>query len=170
MAVIQALCTRCITLDRGRVAIDASPAKAIAFYSCDNTSPSFEGPAEAGLAPRIFAGRIAPYQEDSGRPGMKFNLSISSPHAQRVALDVRLTDRLAAPVGYGSLGSLDSGQMVQLKRGENKVAFILPVDQLANGSYSVSLDLTIPFVEYIHRLEQCLHFDVEAPPAPGAIS
>jgi hypothetical protein len=39
--------------------------------------------------------------------------------------------------------------------------------QLAIGSYLVSVDVHVPWTEYLDRLENCLAFDVTRPPREG---
>jgi lipopolysaccharide transport system ATP-binding protein len=46
----------------------------------------------------------------------------------------------------------------------NPVSFNLPINQLALGSYFISLDLSLPWIEYLDRVESCLYFEVARPP------
>jgi lipopolysaccharide transport system ATP-binding protein len=167
MAVIQSLCSRCIALDGGRVAIDAVPARAIqAYLSEENEPASFERDLGSRRDPYISSGRIE-LSEVLGRPAMRITISVVSSETHAVGLDLRVCDRMGAPVGYGSLGAFDERSMLRLRPGSNTCAFAMPVDHLANGSYYLSLDLTVPFVRYIDRVERCLYFNVHREPSSG---
>ena len=43
----------------------------------------------------------------------------------------------------------------------------VPIYQLAVGTYYISMDLTIPDVEYYDRAENCLSFEITRPPREG---
>jgi len=167
MPVIQTLCSRCIVLRQGQVVIDASPTEAKSYYMMETIqASSFEFRPPADGKAHITAGSVASDTE-SGRAAVRIDVTVESPSEQKLSLDVRLEDRSGTPIGYGSLGSLDKNQMIQMYPGMNSVSLLLPIDQLANGSYFVSLDLIVPSVEFLDRLEHCLHFDVERPPTSG---
>lgn len=81
---------------------------------------------------------------------------------RRISLDVRLQDKLGSMVGYGSLGTLRNLESLQLSSGLNQIDLVLKTNQLAVGSYIISLDLTEPFVRYFGRFENILSFEVDA--------
>ena len=58
--------------------------------------------------------------------------------------------------------------MVELKPGENHVSCRFSASALANGRYTLTLKLTLPFVESLDEAANILSFDLETPPAPGA--
>ncbi|MBW4630326.1 MAG: hypothetical protein KME30_00010 [Iphinoe sp. HA4291-MV1] len=86
-----------------------------------------------------------------------------------VGLDLRLTDGIGNPVGFGSLGTLNAKHLIKLKLGINTISFRMPINQLAIGKYFISLDLAKPDVEYYDKIENCLAFEVTRPPEEGGI-
>jgi lipopolysaccharide transport system ATP-binding protein len=51
---------------------------------------------------------------------------------------------------------------LQLSAGLNRIELVMKTNQLAVGSYMISLDITEPFVRYFGRFENILSFEVEA--------
>ena len=96
---------------------------------------------------------------------IQIEVQLHSKYQKEISLDVRLKDELGNPVGFSSLGSLNSNERLFLVEGDQVLSFALIVDQLAVGKYLLSLDLTVPFVEVLDRAENCLSFEVVRPPA-----
>ena len=169
MSAIQSLCGRGILLNQGSVKLDGNAYQCVQTYLQQHTGlDSFERPVDTGARVKIVAGKImAAGGVENVR--MLVNLQIWSDSARKVSVDLRLAESTGSPVGFGSLGTLDSNQLVNLLPGTNELQFSFSAMQLANGVYVVSLDVTIPFCEYLDRVERCLSFELaRAVPAGNA--
>jgi lipopolysaccharide transport system ATP-binding protein len=60
------------------------------------------------------------------------------------------------------VGAFKSIRPVDLVAGINDITLQMSVYQLACGEYSVSVDLTYPFVEFFDRVEDCVRFKIQA--------
>jgi lipopolysaccharide transport system ATP-binding protein len=98
---------------------------------------------------------------------IQIDIEIFSQEADRVALEVRLTDALGTPIAFGAIGTLNPDEIIDLEIGTNAISFYLPINQLALGKYFISLDLTRPGIEYCDRLENCLVYEVNRMPIRG---
>jgi lipopolysaccharide transport system ATP-binding protein len=78
------------------------------------------------------------------------------------SIDIRLKDSFLAPIGFGSLGAFTSNRPVSLSPGLTRVLLKMSTDQLANGEYLISVDLTHPFVEFFDRAEDCVRLKIES--------
>lgn len=169
MATIQALCKRSLVLDKGRVVADKPSSEAVKLYLEESMGcEEFSRPKQAGGRPTIIGGRVTPLL-DGKAPQMQLEFDISTDTAHRVALDLRLKDSLAIPVGLGSYGAMRPADMIEVKPPLTRCSFILSTDHLATGLYYISLDITIPSVEHLDRAENCLSFELERQPEPGAL-
>lgn len=167
MSVIQTLCKRVIVLNHGRVIVDKDAATAVHAYLQDTSpSDSFQRPKQPNGEPTLISGRIILSNETPDY--VKIETEIFTEKQKQVSLDLQLTDSLGAPVGFGSLGALNANEQILLESGSNKISFALPVNQLALGSYLISIDLTQPEVEFYDRAEHCLSFEVTRRPHNGA--
>lgn len=164
MSVVQALCQRGIVLQRGRVITDKPVGAAVHTYLRDTSSAdSFTRPEQPNGKPTLTSGRLAIFNQPSVAE-VVVDTEITSLQKRRVSVDVRLTDALGIPVGFGSLGALNANESVNLQPGVNKISFAIPISQLAVGSYFIGLDLTLPDSEYYDRLDNCFAFEVVRPP------
>jgi lipopolysaccharide transport system ATP-binding protein len=168
MSLIQALCSRCIVLQKGSLIHDQDCSKAIEMYMERSSGvKQFDRPPSSNGKPTITNGHLA-YQGNQS-PSVKIALKIFTEGQRRCTLDLRLYDASGTPFAFGSLGTLDNKQMLNLIEGTNELAFSLPIDQLATGNYTISLDLTLPDAEYYDRVDDCLSFEVTRPPKVGHI-
>jgi lipopolysaccharide transport system ATP-binding protein len=167
MSAIQSLCSRCIVMAGGRVRADDVTAAALQTYLRDaSASSTFTRPAQPNGRPTITAGRVETC-DGSAEPEIAFEVDVTSGVEQDVSLDLRVLDASSAAVGMATLGSYDRGQMVHLRPGVNRVRVALSAAHLALGAYMVSIDLNVPFTEYLDRAENCLTFDVTRSPREG---
>jgi lipopolysaccharide transport system ATP-binding protein len=163
MSAITALCTSAIYLNQGSLVQMGPVYDVVARYSnAGLASHQFqrEPPAGADLS---LIGATASYESDNGVRGssVRLMLKIFAHKDIKSSIDIRIKDAFGSPVGFGSLGALDSAQMVSLEAGTNDVVVILPSPRLAAGGYSISIDLTLPMVCYYDRAEDCLSLSVE---------
>jgi len=167
MSAIQNLCSRAILFRAGEVVLDSDVHSTVRTYLQESIATSrFEREEKDGSrqGPRIIgAGLLSKEKEEAGLPGttLLLQVSIDSPQARRVALEIRWHDALGSSIGFGALGTLNDSQMLDLHAGRNELTVAFSTESLANGSYGLSLALTIPFVEFLDRVENCLTFDLE---------
>jgi len=95
------------------------------------------------------------------RNEISINTKINSDRRTKISIDIRLSDQNFNPIGFGSLGSLDEENLVEVSEGENNYSFSFNIDKLAYGKYFLGLDLTHPKVQYFDRLNDCLVFEIE---------
>lgn len=164
MSIVQSLCHRCLVMQGGRLIADAPVSEAVEIYLRDSSaSNAFNQTPKRTDKPALVSGNL-----DSTDDGIRIRLGITSENRRSVAVDLRLADRTGIPVGFGSLGTLDSRSMVELAPGTTFVSFSFSTRALATGSYYISIDLTLPFSEYYDRCENCLQFENIRPAADGA--
>jgi lipopolysaccharide transport system ATP-binding protein len=160
MTAIQSLCSRCIILQTGQIQADDQSSRAVKIYMGDSSvSDTFVRPLSNFTKPCFKSGRMTIDHEKPGSAAL-VEVDILSRIPYSVSLDLRLTDNTGSPVGFGSLGTFDPDQLIQLTEGTNTVSFEIPLSPLAVGSYFISLDLTRPFAEYYDRVENCFSFEV----------
>jgi lipopolysaccharide transport system ATP-binding protein len=169
ISVIQVLCERCLLLKAGQVFTDKSVSLAIqAYLNSETSSTSFKRTQIKTDVPSFISGNLKEIQNTS-EESIQIEVNIISPSHNKASLDVRLSDDIGAPVGFGSLGTLSTLQMIELNPGENHILFKFSTNQLAIGSYSISLDLTLPDIKFYDRSENCLGFEIIRPPRSGYI-
>jgi len=163
MSAIQSLCRRSLLLQNGKIAADGLSSDCVAIYLGESISggAQFTRVAQSTGAPTIVRAQIDAY---SNPLCVNIDCCIATKTAIAVSLDLRLADQSGYTVGFGSLGTFGTGNMIRLEPGENQISLQFPSSQLAVGSYYVSLDLTVPDVEHLDRVESCLRFDVTRAP------
>jgi len=167
MASIRNLCSRCLLLDKGEVARDG-PADAVvsAYLGDESVATSFEREQRPGGKPTIVRGHLV-VTGDAGDQRVQIHLTIAGGGERKVNLDQRLFDAGGAPVGFGSLAGLRDDNWIVLSGGHTQIVASFPVDMLVDGRYFLSLDLTLPGVEYFDRVEHGLTFELSRPPEFG---
>lgn len=163
MSIIQSLCSRCLMMKLGQLALNDIPSAAVRQYVKDGESSTyFIRPQQVGK-PSIVEGTLLqiPHTDDE----IHFLVKIASDRYQEISLDLRLFDSTYTPIGFGSLGSLEYEKILKIKSGINVIKFFINTRNLSLGTYFVSLDLTVPNVEIYDRAESCLEFEIVRPPS-----
>jgi len=167
MSAIQNLCSRAIFFRAGAVALDGDVHSVVRAYLQEGVATDRfvrgkgDGPSSGAKITAAALLSNEGMETDRSNDMLFLQASIDSPQARRVALDIRWHDALGSAIGYGSFGTLNDKQMLDLHSGNNEVTIAFSTESMANGSYSLSLDLTVPFVEVLDRVENCLSFDLE---------
>ena len=166
MSAIQGLCTRALLIKEGHVSLDATPSSCVSAYLGGSASgrDRVQRVAQSSGAPTLVSAEINAF---GSVDWVKINCCIVTAEARTISLDLRLTDHSGYPVGFGSLGTFGSADLLRLAPGENRLSFRFPSGSLAAGAYFVSLDLTVPDTVHFDRVESCLHFDVARAPIQG---
>lgn len=156
---IRSLCSRAIQIHSGAVKMQGNVGEVIASYL------------RAGRATSTFVKEPLPDKpvqfvsaciedHDAVNHKLHVHVVIAATVDKTCSLDVRLTDGLGSAVGYGSFGTLCADESLRLKKGGNNFRFALDTSRLAEGAFSLSLDLSQPHVEYFDRAEKCLEFNI----------
>lgn len=163
MAAVRQLCSRAVTLSGGQVAFDGDSAQGVAAYATSaEAAASYRRSAAATEEPHLLAASVLGLERDEQgkRTELVVELVLAAPRPRPVNIDVRLRDSLGSPVGFATSGALDTRTPIDLGEGETKVVARLDVSCLAVGGYSLSIDITKPFVTFYDRVEDCLEFHV----------
>ncbi|MEH2411372.1 ABC transporter ATP-binding protein [Nostoc sp.] len=170
MSAIQAICKRSLVLSLGHLVADANSSEAVKIYLQDSlSSNSFNRKNINQLKPQIISGKIIKNSNDYIESKILVEVNIFTPTEKTISLDIRVKDCMGIAVGFGSLGTLNPKQILNINTGINVISFSFPIDKFAVGSYIISLDLTLPDAEFYDRVEEGLRFDVNRPPNNGYI-
>jgi lipopolysaccharide transport system ATP-binding protein len=168
MSVVQSLCKNCLVLEKGCLVANVATSEAVSIYlESSLASTKFTRPKQVSGKPTIISGSLASY-DSSENPTVSIELEIFCQLSLCVSLDVRLANASGIPIGFGSLGALDSRLMIALNAGINFVSFCFSNRYFAVGTYYLSLDIALPDIEYYDRAENCLSFEVVRGPSEGA--
>ncbi|AFY36209.1 ABC transporter ATP-binding protein [Calothrix sp. PCC 7507] len=156
MSTIQSLCSRCILLKTGQVIEDGQPSNVLQYYLQDDSiTDYFVRPFQKNGNPTIITGKIL----SSANPNdheIQILLEIYSETRYYTGLDIRLFDAMGIAIVFGTFRP----SQIEISPGTNSVLFNFPTNQLALGSYIISLDLSLPNILYFDRVEHCLTFEV----------
>jgi lipopolysaccharide transport system ATP-binding protein len=163
LGAISALCQSGLYLRGGSVGRVGLVGAALADYRQSQvSSDTLRRDARNTKLALISATAAIDSDNDSQHPFLQLDLIVFARQRVSASIDLRLRDGLGIPVGFGSLGALDPADMLTFNDGHNKVAIRIPVGSLANGSYSVSIDLTDPRILYYDRAEDCITIEIES--------
>jgi lipopolysaccharide transport system ATP-binding protein len=162
MGAVQALCPAALLLKRGKIDVTGRAVEVVAAYLNHSQPSSAFVRSHHSTKPTLVAGTVLPPDltgQSICSDTLYLRLEIMAPREADISVDIRVKDHLGAPVGFGSLGAFNATSPVRLALGRTHVIIALDVAALANGTYSVSIDLTNPFVEFFDRAEDCLQFN-----------
>lgn len=167
MAVVQSLCQRVLLLESGRLALSTDPLAAVERYLAQGNQSAFRRSLAASARCAITAGEVQVLPAPEAAQ-VQVRATVQSRVPVRAAFEVRLFDAQGQIVGFGSFGTFEPDRQVEFSPGECTLTGRFSTATLANGHYSLTLKLTVPFVETLDAPEDRLGFDVENPPGPGA--
>lgn len=91
---------------------------------------------------------------------ISLSLEVYATEIIKCSIDFILSDFNLNPIGFGSCGSLDYDKLVNLKIGSNNLNFEINIEDLAIGTYFLSIDITKPNVIYYDRVYNCINFKI----------
>ena len=166
MAAVRQLCTHGVFLESGQVRLSGSMDEAIGAYLAAGASVSdrFEREVTDSTRPKIIGAAVQSlgWDDEGRRLELKLEATINAPTPKRSCLDFRVKDQTGNPVGFASSGALDSSETLQLDTGANVVTATLDVTSLAVGTYTVSIDINVPWAEFDDRVEDVLRFEIRS--------
>jgi lipopolysaccharide transport system ATP-binding protein len=163
LGAVSALCQSGLYLRAGSVGRIGPIAATLAEYGQSQVSSNtFQRDARDTRLALTSATAAINSDNDSLQPFLQLDLIVLARQRVNASIDLRLRDGLGMPVGFGSLGALNPADMLTFDDGHNKVAIRIPIGSLANGSYSISIDLTDPRILYYDRAEDCITIEIES--------
>ncbi len=159
MGAIQQLCNNCVLLRNGRLVSYGVNEKIIADYIFEETHIIYQKDFNENNEVEIINGFLnseSIIQSDK----IKISLTIKSIKKCKVSLDIRFQSNMAVPIAFGSVGTFNYDEKINLEIGENNLILEIDVKSLALGNYNLSIDVTEPNVKFYDRCENCLGFEI----------
>lgn len=157
MGAISSLCARGLYLQSGQLLLDAPVMEVVSRYAAAGVQMSRYAIPDGLAAPSVH---IATADLLLDGENALIQLCIRSDRRLSVIVNARIRDGVGAPVGMSSLGGFEPSSMATLEAGLSHITMRLELPTLANGSYSVDLDLELPYSNFLHRVNDCLTFEV----------
>ena len=164
MAAIQSLCQRCMIIEAGRVQLIGEVTETINKYLNAQTKSSVfkKEPKQAGVPELCSASIISVASTEQNRVEVIAKLGIQCAYEFDVNVDFRIRDNRGTPLGFATLGNMTAQRPVILSAGMTYITVTIDVTSLAVGAYTMSIDVSTPFVNYHDRCEDCLDFSIDA--------
>jgi lipopolysaccharide transport system ATP-binding protein len=161
VGAIQKLCGKCLLLKGGSVAaFDATEVVLQHYAASDTRGASYRGPVPESAAAGILTADIF-VEEVRGTGGrLRLKVRVMARQELRVGLNIRVSTTSGSPVGWASSSELDRRRETDIPVGESEFDMIVDTSILCGGMYSLSLDVVRPGIEYLHRAEDCLVFEI----------
>jgi hypothetical protein len=158
MSAIQSLCTSGLVLTAGRVRSHIDAKGAISNYLSQGTyACNYPKKARSDGATTITSVQLLPSEQPDFQ---SVDIRVEGSPGSRFGIDVLLSDRLRHPVGFGSLGTLASSQVLYLTSASLDIQIGIPINSLAIGSYWLSFWVNEPMVRVLDAADYALSFDV----------
>lgn len=161
MGIVLSLCQSGLHLNQGRANFYDDMRSAVDAYTADSKrAKEFVSsvPLDA-TKPSITSARILA-EPTENLSMLRLEVGIFSPTAQKVGLDLLLKDFLGNRIAFGSIGSFDVKDLLQLERGHQTTVVEVDCSALANGAYTLRGDLVKPFVERYCLVEDMIAFEI----------
>jgi lipopolysaccharide transport system ATP-binding protein len=171
MAAVQTLCQRCLLIASGRNEFLGETTEAIGLYlNAHARSSVFRKDASRTGRPELVAASIEPLKKAEGnRTLLTLHLAIQCARKMNVNVDVRVRDGRGTPVGLAAIGATMPLTPLSLSPGISGLAMTIDVTCLAVGTYTLSVDISTPWVEYHDRIEDCVEFSIGPEHWPGLL-
>ncbi|MDC0434308.1 ABC transporter ATP-binding protein [bacterium] len=161
MGAVSSLCGSCIFLDNGTIRASGLTAPIIAKYGqSTGASSSYVASDDSSKELVITSASVCANEQDRNGVALSIKIIVGAQKAMNASFIIRLKDAVGTPIGFASLGELEPSRMLSFSRGENEMEIHVQLCELNEGNYIISLDLTMPNIRYIQRLEDCLSFEL----------
>jgi lipopolysaccharide transport system ATP-binding protein len=162
MAAIQSLCHRALCLRSGELIFDGNTAEGLKLYAVQGHS----GPFTRDVPDKdIHLAEVSDVSIERKPDGLKTSLilraGIASTRPVKVNVDVRIRDMFGGAVAFSTLGNDRLVSPVELKPGLTHVDLAVDVTRLVVGNYSISVDISTPFVEWHDQADDVAQFSIE---------
>jgi lipopolysaccharide transport system ATP-binding protein len=102
------------------------------------------------------------WNEDLQKTLLRLALKIISNDELNLNIDIRIKDDNREAIAIASAGGFHAFPTpIRIERGETRLSMDIDITKFATGKYFLSADLTLPWIEYIDRCEDCLTFEKE---------
>lgn len=158
MAAIANLCKTCLLLSNGQVSTTGEVSKIIDEYlSIMETGNIYVCPKKIQKeAIFINTAKISFLDQNI----LKIDVTVESQYSFKCSIDFRFKTKNGVPVGFGSYGTFNNNDLLNIEKGSSFYSFQFPIEGWAQGKYFISIDLTYPDVKYYERLENILMFEL----------
>ncbi|MDD3859052.1 MAG: polysaccharide ABC transporter ATP-binding protein [Bacteroidales bacterium] len=159
MAAVSSLCRNSILLENGLLKDFGNTKNIIRQYSCQakKNSRYSKNPVKNYIINLVKATLVV--NNENNQINLIIKAEIISKIKKMISFDIRLSDAIGTPVAFGSLGVFADENKLVIGEGGNSIKIQVHLPQLANGLYSINIDLTDPFKEYYDRIENCFTFE-----------
>jgi lipopolysaccharide transport system ATP-binding protein len=169
MGAVQSLCSRVILLQKGSVEYDGNVIGGTASYlSFDGNSEVVERPMRSGSDPTIRRVKLEVHAKDE-EAYLDILTEIESPRAISVSLEIRFHDQMGVPCGLAEMGQLNSHAMLSLPEGRIRHLSRIPLNHLARGRYHLIVQIALPLVSILDKVDSGLGFDLDRQPREGCL-
>jgi ABC-type polysaccharide/polyol phosphate transport system ATPase subunit len=168
MGIVRRLCGKGILLIGGRVQEIGDVASIVDSYQRSAPAAPKEVWAREKVPDRahIKYAKVDVIETQTGS-ALKLQCELRSAISSRLGLEIPIRDSQGQPVAFASYGALTTGEVIHFDNGQALLDLVIDGSALANGHYVMSLYLSIPDVEFIDKVPDCLSFDIDAPPDPS---
>lgn len=156
MSAITSLCPKTLLLKNGRMEALGPSANIVGEYL--NILEAGKQYHSAADYKEIYIKEA--YVELNTDSVLSLGITIISKNEIRCTIDFRIKTVGGVPVGFGSCGTFNPNEMLNIQTGKNSFLFRFSTKNWATGKYLISIDLTHPDVKYYERLEDILMFEV----------
>ncbi len=167
MGAVLNLCNKAVLLKNGQISSQGEVTSIVATYNSRETASAFEGHARKRPGRAGIDGAAVEVTDLNGVPALRFRFSLWSEIKARLALELPINDVNCQPVAFASYGALSSAETIEFEGGRSQVELLVDASPLANGQYRVSVMLSIPDIEFLDKIEDCLDFSIDAKPNPN---
>jgi lipopolysaccharide transport system ATP-binding protein len=162
MGAIRQLCHFGLLLRAGGVQFKGAVHSAILEYvqAADSASARFDRSEESSKNVYLKAGQLQTVflNEHLKCTFIELKLFVSSRFETKINVDVRIKDDNREPIAIASSGAFNSISDVMIFEGTSEFTLLIDFTDFAVGEYFLSVDLTVPWVEYLDRCEDCLKY------------
>jgi len=159
MGSVASLSTKGIFLEQGRIQCFSDINSVIDAYSHSLKQGNFFVKRTAGSTAYIESAQIVSSGSIETDQTLTFEVCVFSKGVLDTSLNWRLKNEFGMPLSFGC-PHVQLGKTYRLKAGINRFLITIGPLPLAEGDYTISLDLDIPWIEYMDRIEDCLQFSV----------
>lgn len=157
LSAVSSLCSSCIFLSQGSIQFMGEVTDTINHYLAKAKSGSIY--LNSGKKDRrvyVESAKITCADQTK----VEIEILVFCKEETKSSIDLRIKSINGLPVGFGSIGTFNKEELVKLTSGSNKFNIRFNIQNFAVGKYLISIDLTIPDIEYLERLEDILMFEL----------
>ena len=156
MAAVTNLCHSCLLLKNGRIETSGKVMEIIDDYLAIVESGNIYKGSDSGNELYVDKATLTFMDQRN----INVEVILQSLIDLKCSIDFRFKTKNGIPVGFGSCGAFNNTDLLNIKKGSNKYSFQFSVENWALGKYFISLDLTIPDLKYLERLDNIMMFEL----------